>query len=219
MNQKIVEQIAKKVEKELKNESSGHDWWHTWRVWQMARHIGEKESADMFIIDLAALLHDIADWKFHGGDNSVGSKKARKILAKYKVAENIISHVCNIIASMSFEGAGAKSKMKTIEGKVVQDADRLDAIGAIGIARGFMFAGNKNLPMHNPNINYVHNLSEGEYKNLGRKTYTQVNHFYEKLLFLKDLMNTKTAKKIAKTRHEFMKIYLKIFFREWNRGA
>ena len=135
--QKIIKRIAEKVKKDLENEGSGHDWWHVYRVWKMAKGIAKEESADTFIVELAALLHDIGDWKFHHGDDTVGPKVARRILSKQGISEETINHVCEIIRTAPFKGAGVKTKMHTLEGKVVQDADRLDAIGAIGIARAF----------------------------------------------------------------------------------
>jgi uncharacterized protein len=183
-----------------------------YRVWKMAKYISGKESTDTFITKLAALLHDIADWKFYGGDDNVGARAARKVLFKQGVHKEIIDHVCEIIQTAPFKGAGVKTKMRTIEGKVVQDADRLDAIGAIGIARAFAYGGHKKQLIYNPNQKPVlHQTKEAYFKSESPK----INHFYEKLLLLKDRMNTKTAKKIAKGRHEFMEKYLKRFFEEW----
>jgi len=161
------------------------------------------------------LLHDISDWKFNNGDENIGPRLAKGWLEKMQVEKNIILHICEIIKEMSFKGEGVKVKLHTIEGKVVQDADRLDAMGAIGIARGFMFAGNKNLLMHDPSIKPIKITDFKTYSNLKRTTYTQINHFYEKLLLLKDLMNTKTAKKIAEDRHKFMEYFLDRFYKEW----
>ncbi len=210
--QKIINEIAEKVRKAFKNEGSGHDWWHVYRVWKMAEYIGKKESADMFVVELAALLHDIADWKFHDGDDTIGPKKARELLTKHEVSEDVISHICEIIAIMAFKGAEVKTEMKTIEGKVVQDADRLDAIGAIGIGRAFTYGGYKNRPMYGPNKKPVLRQSKEEYFKSESST---INHFYEKLLLLKNRMNTKTAKEIAKGRHELMEMFLDRFFQEW----
>ena len=212
MNNKfIIKQTQEYVRKKLKGESSGHDWYHVYRVWKNAIYIGKQEKVDMFVVQLAALLHDIADWKFHKGDDSIGPKLAKQWLKKLNVDENVINHVCEIIQEMSFKGAGVKFQMKTKEGMVVQDADRLDAIGAIGIARTFAYGGHKRVEMHNPNIKPKKHKSFYQYKN--SKT-TTINHFYEKLLLLKNLMNTKTAKQIAEKRHNFMEHFLDKFFKE-----
>lgn len=209
---KIIDKTAKYVESKLSGEGSGHDWWHVYRVWKNAIHIGKGEKADMFIVELAALLHDIADWKFTGGDETVGPKLAREWLEKLNVDEKIITHVCEIIENISFKGAGVKNKIKTLEGRVVQDADRLDAIGAMGIARCFAYGGHKGREIHNPNIKPILHGTSEEYK---KSSSPSINHFYEKLLLLKDLMNTKTGKQIAQARHKYMEEYLKQFYAEW----
>lgn len=207
--QKIIEKVADEVKQKFEGEGSGHDWWHIVRVWNMAKHIGISEGADMFVVELAALLHDIADWKFHDGDDTVGPKMARQVLEKHSVPTEIIDHVCEIIVSMSFKGAGVKTEMKTLEGKVVQDSDRLDAIGAIGVARTFVYGGHKNRPMYNPNKKPSMHQSKGEYF---KSESPVINHFYEKLLLLKDRMNAKTAKELAEGHHRFMEEYLNRFF-------
>lgn len=214
--QRIVQKVADEVRQKLEGEGSGHDWWHIVRVWNMAKHIGNSENADMFVVELAALLHDIADWKFHDGDDTVGPQIARQILEKHSVSTEVVTQVCEIILSMSFKGAGVKTEMKTIEGKVVQDADRLDAIGAIGIARTFAYGGHKNRPMYDPNKKPSLHQSKEEYFINQSPT---INHFYEKLLLLKDRMNTKTAKGLAEDRHRFMEEYLNRFFQEWGGTA
>lgn len=193
-------------------EGSGHDWWHIWRVWKLAKELGRKEGADLFIVELAALLHDVADWKFYQGDDKVGSRIARQLLSQYDVSEEDIAPVCHILSTMSFKGAGVETKMETLEGKVVQDADRLDAIGAIGIGRAFAYGGHKNQPIHEPSRKPVlHQTKEEYFHNKG----TTINHFYEKLLLLKDRLNTQTAKAMASGRHQFMEQFLKRFFEEW----
>ena len=212
MDQVIVNTIEF-VRKELEGEGSGHDWWHIHRVWKNALHIASGEECDLFVVQLAALLHDIADYKFHGGDDSVGPRVAREWLESQNVSEEIISHVCSIIKGASFKGAGVDSGMSSIEGKIVQDADRLDAIGAIGIARTFAYGGNKNREMYNPSVKPEKHNSFEEYKGNSSPT---INHFYEKLLLLKDLMNTKTAKRIAADRHAYMEEYLDRFYAEWD---
>ena len=210
----IISKVANIVEKMFLKESSGHDWWHIYRVWQNSINIGKNENADMFIVQLAALLHDIADWKFHNGNQDAGPKKAGEILEKLGVDQITIDLVKEIIKRLSFKGAKSKTeKMNTIEGLIVQDADRLDAIGAIGIARTFAYGGYKSRILYDPEIKPVmHNSPEEYIKN----TSPTVNHFYEKLFLLKDLMNTDSAKKIAEKRHKFMEAYLDQFYKEWN---
>jgi uncharacterized protein len=212
LNKNIILKIADEVREKLEGEGSGHDWWHVYRVWKMATHIGKKENTDLFVVELAALLHDIADWKFHNGDDTVGPRVAGEILARHEVPPEIIAKIGKIIQEGSFKGAGVKTTPSTLEGKVVQDADRLDAIGAIGIARTFAYGGHKNRAMYNPEEKPVMHQTKEEYSKSQSHT---INHFYEKLLLLKDLMNTSTAKEIAEGRHRFMEEYLKIFFREW----
>lgn len=208
----IIKKTEKYVKDTLSGEGSGHDWWHVYRVWNNAKHICKFEKVDSFIVELAALLHDIADWKFHDGDEMAGANKAREWLGSLNVDKEIVNHVCEIIATSSFKGAGVKSEIKTLEGKVVQDADRLDAIGAMGIGRTFAYGGHKGREMYNPNIKPELHDSKEKYKNSSSPT---INHFYEKLLLLRDLMNTKTAKKIAAHRHKYMEEFLDEFFKEW----
>lgn len=216
VDEKLVAVIAKEVKEKLAKEGSGHDWWHVYRVWGMAKRIGgREEDANMLIVNLSALLHDIADWKLHGGDESVGPRVAREILQKYAVNEETISQVCKIIMEISFKGARVASRPSTLEGMVVQDADRLDAIGAIGIGRAFAYGGNMGRLIYDPSIKPVMHVSKEEYV---YNNSTSINHFYEKLLLLQDLMNTKTAKKIAKGRHKFMEQFLDRFFKEWECG-
>jgi len=214
MNKKaIIKQTASYVKNILKKDSTGHDWWHTYRVWKMALKIAKKEkNVDLFVIQLAALLHDIADWKFNGGDMSIGLELAKRWLEKLKVDEKTISKVCEIIENISFKGAYVKSKPISKEAMIVQDADRLDAIGAIGIARCFATGAKLNRELYNPKIKPKLHKTFEEYKN---SKSSSINHFYEKLLLLKDLMNTKTGKEIAKSRHEFMEQFLDRFFSEW----
>lgn len=210
-------EILIKTEEYVKNllqgESSGHDWWHIHRVRSQALFIGEKEQADLFIVELAALLHDIGDFKFHDGDIDVGPGMAREWLEKMEIPGKMIGHICEIVRDISFKGAGTPSIMKTLEGKVVQDADRLDAIGAIGIARAFAFGGHKGREIHNPETKPEFHESFDHYKSAAGST---INHFYEKLLLLKDLMNTETARDIAAERHRFMEIFLEQFFKDWD---
>lgn len=211
--EKTIQKVADEVRQRLEGEGSGHDWWHIVRVWNMAKRIGNNENVDIFIVELAALLHDIADWKFHDGDETVGPKIARKILDEHSVSAEVTSQVCDIIMNMSFKGSGVKTEMRTFEGKVVQDSDRLDAIGAIGVARTFAYGGHKNRPMYDPNREPSISQSKEEYFKSESPT---INHFYEKLLLLKDRMNTETAKKLAEDRHSFMEEYLDRFLQEWD---
>lgn len=209
--QQIINKTSEYVKNRLLGESSGHDWWHVYRVWKLAKHIGEKENADLFIVELAAILHDIADWKFTDGDEEVGPKLAREWLESLGVDQNEINHITEIIKDLSFKGANVETSMKTLEGKVVQDADRLDAMGAIGIARCFAYGGHKGREIYNPEIKpQLHDTPEAYKTN----TSPSINHFYEKLLLLKDLINTESAKAIAQERHYFMERYLKEFFKE-----
>ncbi len=213
MDEKIV--ISKTLEfvkTELYGAEAGHDFWHVFRVWNLAKTIGKEEKADMFVIELGALLHDIADSKFHSGDETIGPKKAKEFLESLKVNQKTIKHVVNIIENISFKGGNEKQKFKSIELDIIQDADRLDAIGAIGIARTFNYGGFLGRELYNPNIKPNLNMTKEEYKKSKAPT---INHFYEKLLLLKDRMNTKTGKKMAEKRHEFMENYLKEFYKEW----
>ncbi len=208
----LIARIAGDVKTCLEGEGSGHDWWHVHRVWKMAERIGAQEHADMPVVSLGALLHDIADWKFHGGDDSVGPRVAAEMLRRHGVPEEIAGRVVRIVAEVSFKGAGVPSVPSTLEGKIVQDADRLDAIGAIGIARAFAYGGYRGRPLYEPGIEPVMHSSKEAYS---RSQSPTVNHFHEKLLLLKDLMNTRTARDIAEARHGFMEEYLERFHEEW----
>jgi len=210
--EQIINQTAEHIKAKLSGEGSGHDWWHIYRVWKNAVHISQHETVNLFVVELAALLHDIADWKFHNGDENIGPKMAREWLESLSVKEKTITHVCEIIKHISFKGANVENKINTIEGLVVQDADRLDAIGTIGIARTFAYGGSKGREMYNPDIKPATHNSFEEYKNNQSNT---INHFYEKLLLLKDKMNTETAKNIAQKRHIIMENFLKEFYDEW----
>jgi uncharacterized protein len=212
MDDTLISKIAGEVKIKLEGEGSGHDWWHVYRVWKMAERIGKEENANLVIVELAALLHDIADWKFFDGDDTVGPRVASEMLAKYQVPQEMIDVIAQIIQEGSFKGAGVKTVPVTLEGKIVQDADRLDAIGAIGIARTFAYGGHKNRAMYDPAIKPVLHTSKEQYFKNQSPT---INHFYEKLLLLKDLMNTSAAKEIAEKRHKFMEEYLDRFYQEW----
>lgn len=195
------------VKVELGSDTSGHDWWHIDRVRNLAIAIAQTEEADCFVCELAALLHDVADEKLNTS-KAAGLHKVQSWLSTHNIEEAIANHVMLIISSMSYNG-GKNPPMETIEGKIVQDADRLDALGAIGIARTFLYSGWKGQPMHNPEGEYTHL----EYRSNNK---TAVFHFYEKLLKLKELMNTEYAKELASSRHDFMENYLEQFYREWN---
>ena len=212
-NQNLINNTIAFVKKELENAEGGHDWFHIERVYKNAVLIAKGENCDILIVQLGALLHDIADSKFHDGDETVGPKKARLFLESKNVSENTISHVVNIIENISFKGGHETKKFSSLELDIVQDADRLDAIGAIGVARTFNYGGFKNRAIYNPEIKPNLNMSKEEYKNSDAPT---INHFYEKLLLLKDKMNTKTGKEIAAQRHDFMELFLNQFYAEWN---
>jgi len=209
----VVVATADHVRSRMMSDSSGHDWWHIQRVWHVARQIALEESADLMVVELAALLHDIADWKFHGGDESAGPRAARDWLSQSDLAAQIVDHVCTIIATLSFKGANVPTPMGSLEGSIVQDADRLDAIGAIGIARAFAYGGHKGRAMYDPQTPPESHHSFEDYK---RNSGPTINHFYEKLLLLKERMNTRTARRIAEERHAFMELFLRQFSREWN---
>ena len=210
--QETLAATAAYVKELLSGEGSGHDWWHIYRVWNNAKLIAAQEQVNLYIVELAALLHDVGDHKFHNGDETVGPRMAREWLLKCNANAEAIDHVCAIISGLSFKGAGTSSEMKTPEGRVVQDADRLDAIGAIGIARAFAYGGHKGRELHNPSIQPVLHDSFGQYK---ANTAPTLNHFYEKLLLLKDRMHTETARTLAEERHRYMEGFLEQFYTEW----
>lgn len=210
-------EIILKTQDFLKNkfstESSGHDYWHMYRVWKLAKHIAAREDGvDMFTLELAALLHDIADFKFHDGDEEAGARAAGEWLGGLGVDNVVIEHVQDILRNMDFKGALVETKLDTIEGRIVYDADKLDAIGAIGIGRTFAYGGAKGRPMHDPNRQAEQHSTFEAYKN---NTSPTINHFYEKLLLLKDRMFTKTGKELAQHRHEVMEQFLNEFLQEW----
>ena len=213
LQQDIISKTEKHVRDLLYGEGTGHDWWHIERVRNMALHIGQKEQADLFIIELAALLHDIADHKFHGGDIAIGPKVADHWMEGVGVDKERRTHVCQIIKDLSFKGAEVQTPMHSIEGMVVQDADRLDAIGAIGIARAFAYGGYKQRELYNPDVKPVLHTSFEAYTT---NSAPSLNHFYEKLLLLKDRMNTSIGKTIALERHTFMEQYIRRFLSEWD---
>ena len=201
------------VKEQLKNAESGHDWFHIERVYKNALQIAEDETCDLEIVKLGALLHDIADSKFHGGDENIGPKTARNFLESINAPQETIVHVINIIENISFKGGNFEKTFNSIELEIVQDADRLDAIGAIGIARTFNYGGFKNRQIYNPAIPPKLSMTKEEYKNSEAPT---LNHFYEKLFLLKEKMNTKTGKELAQGRHHFMEKFLSQFYAEWD---
>ena len=210
--EKVIEQTRDFIKKKFDGDGSGHDWWHVYRVWRNAISIAKEEQANIYVVQLGALLHDIADYKFHGGDFTAGPKAAREYLEKLEVDAKTINHVCEIVENISFKGAGAEKPMKTPEGNIVRDADRLDAIGAIGIARCFAYGGHKGNPIHLPSVKPQPHKTVEEY--VSRQN-SQINHFYEKLLLLKYLMLTQTGRRMAEDRHKFMEEYLQQFHSEW----
>ena len=205
------------VKKQVENAEGGHDWFHIERVYKLALRIAETEATvDVLVVQLAALLHDIADSKFHGGDETIGPRVAREFLTEQQLPENQLEHVIAIIKNISFKGGNEAQSFFSKELAVVQDADRLDAIGAIGIARTFNYGGFKNRALYDPAIAPNLHLSKEEYKS---STAPTLNHFYEKLLRLKELMHTQTARELAAERHLFMEQFLSRFYAEWEGEA
>ncbi|MDO8650085.1 MAG: HD domain-containing protein [Candidatus Berkelbacteria bacterium] len=212
--QQVIDQTAKFIRQKFDGEATGHDWYHIERVWKMAQTIGTKEGADPFVVELGALLHDIADWKFHG--EQAGGIAARQWLAQHEIEPRIVDHVCEIVDNISFKGLGHSNSIKTLEGQVVQDADRLDAIGAIAIARAFAYGGAKSRSIYDPSVSLDKPLTDKEYQQLNKQSdRSTIHHFYDKLLYLKARLNTKTARQLAVRRHKFMEDFLKEFFEEW----
>lgn len=201
------------VRREMSGEGTGHDWWHVHRVRRTALRLAGEEGADPYVVELAALLHDVADHKFHGGDHTAGPRAARAWLEGIGADDAIIEHVCEIIAGLSFKGAGVPTPMRTPEGRVVQDADRLDAMGAVGVARAFAYGGSLGRPLHEPgDAPEMHDSFEAYKRSSGATT----NHFHEKLLLLRDRMNTAAARRVAEGRHRFMEAFLARFHAEWD---
>lgn len=211
-NDEIISRTISFVKKELQGAEGGHDWWHIERVLKNAETIAREENANNLVVALGALLHDIADAKFHHGDESVGPQKAKDFLRSLHVEKETIDHVENIIKNISFKGGNFKSSFYSIELAILQDADRLDALGAIGIARAFNYGGFKNREIYNPDIPPDLQMTKEAYKKSNAPT---INHFYEKLLLLKNRMNTAAGRRLAEERHKFMELYLEQFFNEW----
>jgi uncharacterized protein len=209
----IVKKTKDHLRATFEKEGTGHDWWHMERVLNNAIAIAKKEKgADLFIVQLGALLHDIADFKFNGGDETMGGKVAAQWLTRVGVDKRTIEKIVHIVDNVSFKGLGEKPTMQSLEGKIVQDADRLDALGAIGIARVFAYGGHKDRPIYTPEGTTRKHINFEEYK---KGSDSSIHHFYEKLLHLKGFMNTRTGKKMAAHRHKFLETYLKQFHAEW----
>jgi len=209
----LIDSTIEFVKEKLEGAEAGHDWFHIERVWKLSKKIAEKEDCNVEVVELSALLHDIADPKFHNGDETLALKISREFLESQNASEDIIEQVLFVIKNISFKNRTEAPENLPIELKIVQDADRIDAIGAIGIGRTFNFGGFKNNPMYDPNTKPSLNMTKEEYK---KSNGTTINHFYEKLLLLKDLMNTSEGKKIAEERHDFMLKFLDQFYKEWN---
>jgi uncharacterized protein len=223
-SQTLIKNTINFVKDRLKNAESGHDWFHIERVWKNSLNIAKSQieienskengnELNLLVIQLGALLHDIADHKFHGGDDSKGSQVAREFLENQNADNQTIDSVCNIINKISFKGSNTADEMDSLEGKIVQDADRLDAIGAIGIGRAFSYGGFRNRQMYNPEQNPNMNMDWDQYK---KNEGTTINHFYEKLLLIKDRMNTDGGRKLAEKRHDYMNEFVVRFIKEWN---
>ena len=209
----LIEKTIAFVKEKLEGAEAGHDWFHIERVWKLSKKIAEKEGGNLEVIELSALLHDIADPKFHNGDETLALKISKDFLEEIQVDAELIEQVLFVIKNISFKNRAEAPENPPLELQIVQDADRLDAVGAIGIARTFNFGGFKNNLMYHPEIKPNLGMNKEEYK---KSNGTTINHFYEKLLLLKDLMNTETAKKIASERHGFMLQFLDEFYKEWN---
>jgi uncharacterized protein len=199
----IIKQTRDYIQKRMEGEGTGHDWWHVQRVVNSALTIGQAEGADLYVVELGALLHDIADWKFYDGDIEIGPRLAKEWLESLQADQVVVDEVEFIVCHLSFRGGKNITPMRTLEGKVVQDADRLDALGAIGISRAFAYGGSKARPLHDP-------YSPDE---------TTIQHFYDKLLLVKDRMNTPTGRKLAENRHDYLEGFLKQFYAEWEGEA
>lgn len=213
MSNSLLDTTIRYVQAELRDAEGGHDWFHTERVWKNARLIAQEEVADMLVVELAALLHDIADAKFNGGDEEIGPARAASFLQQQGAPHDLTRHVALIVQHVSFKGGNTASSWSSPELHVVQDADRLDAIGAIGIARTFNFGGFRGRALYDPSVPPALNMTAEQYRNSSAPT---INHFYEKLLLLKDRMNTEAGRRLAEERHHFMVHFLEQFYKEWN---
>ena len=209
----LIERVAAQIRRRFVGESSGHDWYHIQRVWKLTQQVAAQEGAKREIAELGALVHDIADWKFCAGDETVGPREARRLLSDEGVPGDVIEAVADIVATISFKGAGVTTAMKTLEGQCVQDADRLDAMGAIGIARCFAYGGHAGRAMYDPDVHPTMHATAEAYKSAKG---TSLNHFHEKLFLLKDRMNTAGGRAMAEERHRYMKEFVDRFLHEWN---
>ena len=209
----LIERVAAQIRRRFVGESSGHDWYHIQRVWNLTQQIAAQEGAKREITDLGALVHDIADWKFCAGDETVGPREARRLLSDEGVPGDVIEAVADIVATISFKGAGVTTAMKTLEGQCVQDADRLDAMGAIGIARCFAYGGHAGRAMYDPDVHPTMHATAEAYKSAKG---TSLNHFHEKLFLLKDRMNTASGRAMAEERHRYMVQFVDRFLHEWD---
>ncbi len=209
----VIENTVAFVKEKLEGAEAGHDWYHIERVWKLSKKIAEAENCNRDVVELSALLHDIADPKFHNGDETIAPKISRAFLEEQQVPEDVIEQVLFIIKNISFKNRAEIPANPPVELKIVQDADRIDAIGAIGIGRTFNFGGYKNNPIYDPEIKPNLEMTKDQYK---KSNGTTINHFYEKLLLLKDMMNTEKGKELAQERHDFMQAFLDQFYKEWN---
>ena len=209
----LIERVAAQIRRRFVGESSGHDWYHIQRVWKLTQQIAAREGANLEIAELGALVHDIADWKFCAGDETVGPREARRLLSDEGVPGDVIEAVADIVATISFKGAGVTTAMKTLEGQCVQDADRLDAMGAIGIARCFAYGGHAGRAMYDPDVHPTMHATAEAYKSAKG---TSLNHFHEKLFLLKDRMNTASGRAMAEERHRYMMEFVDRFLHEWD---
>ena len=213
----LVNRAAAAVRKAMAGEGSGHDWWHIWRVWRLAERLARAErGADRTVVALGALLHDLGDWKFHGGDEEAAPREAGRMLSRLGARPEVIARVQAVCREVSYKGAGVADRPTSLEARIVQDADRLDAIGAIGVARTFAYGGAKGRSMYEPGEKPVLHRSFAAYKKSRGHT---INHFHEKLLLLKERLHTKAAKRLARERHAFLEMFLKRFHAEWNGRA
>jgi uncharacterized protein len=209
----LVTRVAAAVRKAMEGEGSGHDWWHVWRVWRLAERLARTEpKADRTVVALGALLHDLGDWKFHGGDEEAAPREAGRLLSRLGATRETIARVQAVCREVSYKGAGVADRPTSLEARVVQDADRLDAIGAIGVARTFAYGGAKGRSIYVPSEKPVMHRSFAAYKKSRGHT---INHFHEKLLLLKDRLHTKEARRIARNRHSFLVQFLRRFHEEW----
>jgi uncharacterized protein len=209
---KLIEQVTQKIQQSFTGEGSGHDWWHIYRVVNTATYIARQEGADVSMVQLAALLHDVGDHKFYENEDAP-QLLIKELLKEYHLEEEVVESIIEIVLSVSYKGAGVVTVPNGLEAKCVQDADRLDAMGAIGIARAFAFGGNRSRLLYDPNQPpNLHKDFEAYKKDKGHT----INHFYEKLLLLKDRMQTKTGRGMAEERHQFMELFLREFYKEWN---